>query len=124
MNKKLEIYTYKYGDRVGEYISIGKYKDKHLIYSLTTDYSQKFFLILDVITSEIKYQITDLDEIKKYEEKIKNEYDSFKLIMETNLNTITNKNKYNNIYMKQNDIGQKNIYEACKFYYEEDTLII
>jgi hypothetical protein len=124
MNKNLEIYTYKYGDRVGEYINIGKYKDKHLIYSLTTDYSQKFFLILDVITSEIKYQITDLDEIKKYEEKIKNEYDSFKLIMETNLNTITNKNKYNNIYMKQNDIGQKNIYEACKFYYEEDTLII
>jgi hypothetical protein len=122
MNKKLEIYTYKYGDRIGEYSIIGKYKDKYLIYSLTTDHSQKFFLLLEMIISEIKYQITDLEEIKKYEEIMKDEYNNFKLIMEINLNTITNKIKYNNIYMKQNDIGQKNIYEACKFYYEQNIL--
>ncbi len=112
------IYRYPYGDSIGEYILICRYRDKSLIYSLKNKSFPPFYFIFN-------YYIVDRfivrDEIildNFYQKDMRISYLSFKTIMTQSINHLdSNSDKYKNIVARRSNFGQRDLFNACNEYF-------
>ena len=100
------IYKYPYGSDVGEYIVVGQYKDKTLVYSLTTSVFPRFYFIFNEIV-KIRHIIREDNNNKFYINEMQIAYQSFKTIMTAPIDHLnTTYDRYKNISTRRNNYQQ------------------
>lgn len=114
------IYKYPYGSDVGEYIVVGQYKGKTLIYSLTTSTFPRFFFIYNELVN-LRYKIHEDINNKFYVDEMQTSYQSFKTIMTASIDHLDPMcEKYINIITRRNNYKQICLFEAVTQFFEKN----